>query len=203
MINKNLPNTACSRLGVRTALFGLLSRLRVFPVSAASPRSHPKRLTPAVRRLKAEQRQTMKTLFFNRFMKITLAVMLVPILIGCGSVSPTANLIVPDDIPIEEFVIGRWLFEGDVYYENLGYREVHTDYWFEEGNVFKVYSGDGTTCKYEFIDADEIAIDCRPRSLDPWTIKVERDGQFLLVHYSDGQTLKFKRIDPNEIHRDG
>ena len=188
---------------------GILRHFRAFPTLEQNPAlgvlsrpAHPQ-VTQTVRRLKAEQRQTVKTLFFNRFMKITLAVMLVPILIGCGSVSPTANLIVPDDIPIEEFVIGRWLFEGDVYYENLGYRKVHTDYWFEEGNVFKVYSGDGTTCKYEFIDADEIAIDCRPRSLDPWTIKVERDGQFLLVHYSDGQTLKFKRIDPNEIHRDG
>ena len=145
----------------------------------------------------------MKTLFFGRLMKITLVVMLVPVLMGCGSVPPTADLVVPDDIPIEEFVIGRWLYEGDVYYENLGYRKVHWDYWFENDNVFKVYAGDGTTCKYEFIDSDDIAIDCRPRSLDPWTIKVERDGQFLLVHYSDGKTLKFKRIDPNEIHRDG
>ena len=145
----------------------------------------------------------MKTLPFDSFTKITLAVMLVFMLMGCGSSPPAADLIVPDNIPLEEFVIGRWLYEGDVYFENLGYRKVHWDYWFEEGNVFKVYSGDGTTCKYEFIDSDKIAIDCRPRSVEPWVIKVERDGQFLLVHYSDGKILKFKRIDPNEIHRHG
>jgi predicted enzyme related to lactoylglutathione lyase len=50
-----MPNTACSRLGVRTALFGHLSGLELFPVSAASPRSHPKRLTPTVGRLLVEQ----------------------------------------------------------------------------------------------------------------------------------------------------
>ena len=163
----------------------------------------PAQVTQSVRRLNTEQIQAVKISFFDRFMKIILVVLIVPLLMGCGSAPPTADLVVPDDIPIEEFVIGRWLYEGDVDYENLGYRKVHWDYWFEDGNVFKVYAGDGTTCKYEFVDTDEIAIDCRPRSLDPWTIKVERDGQFLLVHYSDGKTLKFKRIDPNEIHRDG
>ncbi|MEW6030618.1 MAG: hypothetical protein ACOYZ8_11635 [Chloroflexota bacterium] len=34
-----LPNTACSQLGVRTALFWLFVWLGVFPVSAASPRT--------------------------------------------------------------------------------------------------------------------------------------------------------------------
>jgi hypothetical protein len=144
----------------------------------------------------------MKTVPFDVSMTITLAVMLAPILMGCGSALPTADLVVPDNIPLEEFVIGRWLYEGDVYYENLGYRKVHWDYWFEEGNVFKVYAGDGTTCKYEFIDSDEIAIDCRPRSIEPWVMRVERDGQFLLVHRSDDETLRFVRIDPHEIHRD-
>ena len=145
----------------------------------------------------------MKTLSFDGFMKITLAVMLVFIVMGCGSAHSAADLVAPDNISLEEFVIGRWLYEGEVYYENLGYRKVHWDYWFEEGNVFKVYASDGTTCKYEFIDSDEITIDCRPRSVEPWVIKVEREGQSLLVHYSDSKTLKFKRIDPNEIHRDG
>jgi hypothetical protein len=144
----------------------------------------------------------MKTLSFDGSLKITLAVLLLPVLLSCGSGSPNADLVVPENIPLEEFVIGRWLYEGEVYYENVGYRKVHWDYWFEDGNVFKVYAGDGTTCKYEFIDSDEIAIDCRPRILDPWIIKVERDGQSLLVHRSDGETLGFERIDPDAIHRD-
>ena len=145
----------------------------------------------------------MKISFFDKLMKIALAVMLLPVLMGCGSVPPTADLAVPDNIPLEEFVIGRWLYEGEVYYENYGYSKVHWVYWFEDDNVFKVYTGDGTTCKYEFIDDDEIAIDCGPRIKDPWILKVERDGQFLLVHYPDGKTLKFERIDPDEILRDG
>lgn len=145
----------------------------------------------------------MKTLLFHKCMKITLIAMFVLASTGCGSAPSAVDLVAPENIPLEGFVIGRWLYEGDVYYENLGYRKVHWDYWFEDDNVFKVYTGDGTTCKYEFIDADEITIDCRPRSLDPWRIKVERDGQFLLVHYPDGKTLKFNRIDPNELHRDG
>jgi hypothetical protein len=145
----------------------------------------------------------MKTMAFHGFLKITLAVLLVPLLWSCASASPNVDLTVPENMPLEEFVIGRWLYEGEVYYENVGYRKVHWDYWFEDGNIFKVYAGDGTTCKYEFIDIDEIAIDCRPRILEPWTIKVERDSQSLLVHRSNNEILRFERIDPNEIHRDG
>ena len=144
----------------------------------------------------------MKKLSFDGSLEIILALLFLPAVLNCGSATPRVDLEAPDDIPLEEFVIGRWLYEGEVYYENLCYRKVHMDYWFEEGNVFKIYAGDGTTCKYEFIDSDEISIDCRPRSIEPWTMRVERDGQFLVVHLSDDQTLRFERIDPNEIHRD-
>jgi hypothetical protein len=145
----------------------------------------------------------MKALSSNGPFTMTLAVLLLPVLHSCAWISPEADLVLPDNIPLEEFVIGRWLYEGDVYFENLGYRKVHWDYWFEAGNVFKVYAGDGTTCKYEFIDSDEILIDCSPRLLDPWILRVERDGQSLLVHRSENETLRFERIDPDEIHRDG
>src|SRR5688572_22111638 len=50
LITLKRANTACSRLGVRAALFWLLSGFGLFTVSAACPRSHPKRLTQAVRR---------------------------------------------------------------------------------------------------------------------------------------------------------
>src|SRR5688500_5784783 len=145
----------------------------------------------------------MKIMSFNKSLKLILVILLVSLLWSCKSANPDVDLTVPEDIPLEEFVIGRWLYEGEVYYENLGYRQVHWDYWFEDGNIFKVYTGDGTTCKYEFISTDEIAIDCSPRSLELWTIKVERDGQSLLVYRSDSEVLRFERIDPNETHRDG
>ena len=140
---------------------------------------------------------------FNKFLKLALVILLASLLWSCKSANPDVDLTVPENIPLEEFVIGRWLYEGEVYYENLGYRQVHWDYWFEDGNIFKVYAGDGTTCKYEFINTNDIAIDCSPRSLDPWIIKVERDGQFLLVYRSNDEILRFERVDPNETHRDG
>jgi hypothetical protein len=47
---QRMPNNACSRLGVRAALFWLFSQPWVFPVSTGSPPSHPKRVTRAVGR---------------------------------------------------------------------------------------------------------------------------------------------------------
>jgi hypothetical protein len=45
MIFKKLPNTACARPGVRTALFRLLSGFELFPAPRQSPRP-PQRYSP-------------------------------------------------------------------------------------------------------------------------------------------------------------
>jgi hypothetical protein len=46
---KKRPTPRAADLGYAPRYLELLSRLEVCPVSAASPRSHPKRLTPTVR----------------------------------------------------------------------------------------------------------------------------------------------------------
>jgi hypothetical protein len=46
-----LPNNACTRLGVRAAFYEHFPGFELFPVSTVTPPSHPKRVTPAVRRI--------------------------------------------------------------------------------------------------------------------------------------------------------
>ena len=76
---------------------------------------------------------------------------------------------------------------------------IELEYMFEEGNVVKIWTGDGVTCKYEFIDSNEISVDCSPRSLYPFTLKLKREGQFLLIDSQNNETRKFQRINPRTI----
>ncbi len=94
----------------------------------------------------------------------------------------------PANITLAEFIIGRWVNKDN-----------DVEYTFEKNNVFKVYAGDGTTCTYQFVSSDEILVDCRPRVIETWIIRVERDNQLLLVHYSDGNTSIFERMNPRTI----
>jgi hypothetical protein len=66
-IHKSHPTPRAADLGYAPRYLELLSWLGAFPVSAASPRSHPKRLTPAVGRFVREWKIMEQSKFENRF----------------------------------------------------------------------------------------------------------------------------------------
>ena len=106
-----------------------------------------------------------------------------------------------DDMPLSDFIMGRWKYEGKYYYEGYGYSDIFWEYTFLEKNVIKIWTGnDGGTCSYKFIEPEVISIDCSPRMIDIMKWSVKRDGQSLLIQRLDngnlkgGEQLKFQRV---------
>ena len=122
---------------------------------------------------------------------------------SCGTIiSQRESLSVSEDVPLSEFIIGRWEYEGTHKYENSDYvADVSWVYTFVNNkNVLIWTTYDGTTCTYEFVEAELLSIDCSPRMIELMTWSVKRDGQDLLIQRLDngangnGELLKFTRV---------
>jgi hypothetical protein len=111
------------------------------------------------------------------------------------------SLYVPENVPLSEFIIGRWKYEGKHKFENSEYvADVYWEYTFEDEKKLLIWTGnDGGTCAYQLIEAELLSIDCSPRMIDLMTWSIKRDGQALLIQrldatYGDGELLRFERI---------
>jgi hypothetical protein len=131
------------------------------------------------------------------FQKLLFALCTILLLSSCGAKNNEPE-IVAEDVPLSQFIIGRWQYMSEVNTENRD-DDIELIYMFEEGNVVKIWTGDGVTCKYEFIGSNEISVDCSPRNLYPFTLNLERDGQFLLVDSPSNELRRFQRINQRTI----
>ncbi|HLO14105.1 MAG TPA: hypothetical protein VK206_04690 [Anaerolineales bacterium] len=108
---------------------------------------------------------------------------------------------VANDVPLSEFIKGRWKYEGKYYYEGYGYSDISWEYTFVDENVIKIRRGDDRgMCTYKFIEPEIISIDCGPRMTEIMKWSLKRDGQFLLIQrlktdeLKGGEQLKFERV---------
>src|SRR5687768_12615429 len=96
---------------------------------------------------------------------VRLALMIGSILVisACRTIiSQRDSRSVSEDAPISEFIIGRWEYEGTHKYEKSDYvADVTWVYTFvDKKNVLIWTTYDGTTCTYEFVEAELLSIDC-------------------------------------------
>jgi len=113
---------------------------------------------------------------------------------GC-EINQAQNQDFPTDAPLSEFIIGRWEYKGEYYFEGYGSAKIDWEYTFVDDKVIKIRTAeDSGTCSYQFIEPNVMSIDCSPRMLDLMTWSVKRDDQFLLIQRSGGEELRFERV---------
>ncbi|MBI5354547.1 MAG: hypothetical protein HZB50_18050 [Chloroflexi bacterium] len=143
-----------------------------------------------------------KTAFENS-VKFTLIICSILIATSCSiGIRQNESLDMPEDMPLSEFIIGRWKYEGKHKFESSEYiADVFWEYTFVDETNLLIWTGnDGGTCTYKFIEAELISIDCSPRMIELMTWSVKRDDQDLLIQrldsesYGDGELLRFERI---------
>jgi hypothetical protein len=143
----------------------------------------------------------MKKHLISTFFQLLLASLFVAAISSCNLVNGK-QIDIPDNVPLNEFIIGKWTSEQ---IDNSEGKESTYKYEIEfvdEDSVkFVVLSLegeflDGATSKYNFVDSDTIFVDNkRIQGGEQWLL--ERDGQRLIVHRTiDSETdrIVFARI---------
>jgi hypothetical protein len=134
---------------------------------------------------------------------LTLIIGLILTASSCGSrMEQSESLYVPENVPLAEFIIGRWKYEGKHKFENSEYvADVYWEYTFVDEKKFLIWTGnDGGACVYKLIEEELLSIDCSPRMIELMTWSIKRDGQALLIQrldapYGDGELLRFERVN--------
>jgi hypothetical protein len=143
----------------------------------------------------------MKKHLISTFFQLLLASIFVAAISSCSLVSEK-QIDIPDNVPLNEFIIGKWTSEQ---IDNSEGTESTYKYEIEFVNAdsvkFVVLSLegeflDGATSKYNFVDSNTLFVDNkRIQSGEQWLL--ERDGQRLIVHRTiDSKTdrIVFARI---------
>ena len=144
----------------------------------------------------------MKKSTINNVVRLLLAFFLAGLVSSCSTqVEQSKPRDIPGDTPLSEFIIGRWKYEGQYYFDGYGYSDIFWEYTFVDESVIKIWTGnDGGTCAYNFIELEVISIDCSPRMIELMKWSLKRDGEFLWIQRLEteelegGEQLKFERV---------
>lgn len=138
----------------------------------------------------------MKKTSINNAIKFLPIFVVILIVANCESSGETKSIPdISEDISLSEFMLGKWKYEGEYYFEGYGYSDIYWEYTFVDDKVIKIWTGnDGGICSYEFIEENLISIDCNPRMQELMIWSIRRDGQYLLIQRMDEEELRFKRF---------
>ena len=143
----------------------------------------------------------MKKYLISTFFQLLIASLIVAAISSCNLVSEK-QIDVPDNVPLNEFIIGKWTSEEiDTSEGKESTYKYEIEFVDEDSVKFVVLSLedeflDGATSNYNFVDSNMIFVDnARIQGGEQWLL--ERDGQRLIVHRTiDSETdrIVFARI---------